>query len=223
MRTPCGAIGTFMVQDDASTSPCPMKHSLRSLALCAGVVAGIASHAQRLFDIGLKAGVGRDDLATDYAHSPVLGGSAGLFARVKAPLLPGAQGEVLLTTVGTHLNVEGYNKDLRTVALQVPLFAVLSIGPVELHAGGYYERYLTKNFINGGPVTIEGQEVSLDDLANDGYGALVGAGVHLARFYGGVRYNMGLGPLGNGLVLDDVHSRQLQLYIGFGFVGGAGL
>lgn len=196
-----------------------MNRAINLSLLCAALCANLTSQGQRLFDIGLKAALSHDDLSTDYSHTALLGGSAGLFARVKPPLLPGAQAEVLLTSVGTRVNVQGQSEDLRTLALQVPLFAVFSVGPVELHAGGYYERYLTKELLQGQPIMIEGQEVSLADLADDGYGAMVGAGLRLGHVYGGLRYNMGLDALGGGPLLGDVHSRQLQAYVGFGFVG----
>jgi len=173
---------------------------------------------QNLFDVGLKGGVNLDDLKTQYSHERILGGHFGLFARVKPPILPGVQGELLLTSLGTHARVEGYESDVRTVALQVPLFAVLAIGPVELHGGGYYERYLTKNFINELDFEIEGQPVEIADLADDGFGVLLGAGVRFGHFYAGARYNMGMDALGSPPFLDDLYNRQLQFYLGMGFL-----
>lgn len=173
---------------------------------------------QNLFDVGLKGGVNLDDLTTRYSHEAVLGGNFGLFARVKPPILPGLQGEVLLTSLGTHARVEGYESDVRTAAVQLPLFVVVAIGPVELHGGGYYERYLTKTFINDLDLEIEGQELEIADLADDGFGLLLGAGVRFGHFYAGARYNMGLDALGSPPFLDDVRNRQLQFYVGVGFL-----
>ncbi len=193
-----------------------MNNTIRSLLACTMLQAWVPAFTQNLFDLGFKGGLNRDDLATDYHHEGLLGGNIGLFARVKAPVFPGIQGEVLLSSLGAHARVEGYEADVRTVSLQVPLFAVLAFGPVELHGGGYYEHYLTKSFITDLDVQIEGQEIELADLADDGFGVLVGAGVRFRHFYAGLRYNMGMTPMGSAPFLDNVYSRQLQAYIGLG-------
>jgi hypothetical protein len=46
------------------------------------------ARAQHLFDMGLKGGIGQDDLSTSYAHSPLFGGHAGVFARVPPRCCP---------------------------------------------------------------------------------------------------------------------------------------
>src|SRR6187402_1809275 len=88
-----------------------------------------ALNAQRLFDLGLKGGVNMDDLSTSFSHSAILGGHFGLFARVKPPLLPGLQGEVLVSSLGSSVTFEGYQADVRSVDLQLPLFIVMPFGP----------------------------------------------------------------------------------------------
>lgn len=174
-----------------------------------------AAQAQ-LFDLGIKGGINQDDLRTNDAHQPLWGGHAGLFARVKPPILPGVQGEVLLTSLGSRVTAEGYTADLRTAAVQVPLFAVMAFGPAELHLGGYYDRYLTKSFDVDLDVDFGDATVSENDLADEGYGLLAGAGLRLGHFYGGARYLFGLHDLGNAEVLRGVRSQQLQIYIGLG-------
>lgn len=175
-----------------------------------------AAQAQ-LFDLGLKGGINQDDLKSKFQHEPLLGGNAGVFARIKPPILPGVQGELLISTLGTNVRAEGQELDLRTASLQAPLFLVMAFGPVELHAGGYYEKYLTKSFTTDLDVLIEGNTVRVADLADDGLGLLGGAGLRLGHFYAGARYLYGLEDVGSGPVLDGVRSRQVQAYIGFGF------
>ncbi|MGV3636191.1 MAG: outer membrane beta-barrel protein [Flavobacteriales bacterium] len=189
---------------------------MRTIVLSLTVMAGLAAQAQ-LFDLGLKGGLNRDDLRTGLTHEPLWGGHAGLFARVKPPVLPGVQGEVLLSSLGSRVSAEGYAADLRTAALQVPLFAVFSLGPAELHVGGYYERYLTKSF--DVELAVDIGDVTLDerDLADEGYGLLAGAGLRLGHFYAGARYLHGLEDLGNSTFFQGVRSQQLQFYIGLGF------
>lgn len=193
--------------------------SLRPLALGLVLTACTAPlHAQRPFDLGIKLGVNRDDLANSYAHTPLLGGHIGLFARVKAPLLPGVQAEALLSSMGTHVELFGSSADLRTAVLQVPVFALLSIGPAELHLGGYYTRQLAKDWDLSTDLQVEGTSITLDELNDGTFGLLAGAGVHLGHFYAHLRYNYGLQALGSGPYLGDVKERQVQLSIGWGFL-----
>ncbi len=183
-----------------------------TLAMC-------SVNAQGLFDIGLKGGVNMDDLVTSYRHESIIGGHAGIFARVKPPILPGVQGELLLTSIGSNVWVEGYEAEIRSVSARAPLFLIWGLGPAELHAGAYYERYLTEDIVRNFDVPVEDVPVELADLAEDGYGLLFGGGVHLGNFYGGLRYNMGLSSIGSGPFLDDVKNRQWQAYIGLSFIG----
>lgn len=171
----------------------------------------------QVFDLGIKGGVSRDDLTTTYQHEPLLGGNLGLFARVKAPIFPGIQGEVQLTSLGSNVTVEGYTAELRTLAVHTPLLAILAVGPVELHGGVYYEHYLTRRIATEFNIDIDGLPVEVGRLNDSGYGFLVGGGVRFGRFYAGARYNMGMEPMGSGPFLSDVYSRQVQGYIGVGF------
>ncbi len=195
-------------------SPRAMR-SFIPLALCASFLLAQQCSAQ-LFDLGIKGGVNQDDLRTSFNHTPLLGGNVGIFARVKPPILPGVQGELLVSTWGSRVSSLGYSADLRSATLQVPVFLVFSLGPVELHAGAYYDRYLTKEFKVDIDEVVDGQTITLDDLADNGYGLLGGAGVRFAHFYAGARYNFGLKDVGTGPILSDIQTRQIQAYIGIG-------
>ncbi|MEZ4789162.1 MAG: outer membrane beta-barrel protein [Flavobacteriales bacterium] len=188
---------------------------MRTTLLLLGLLLFAPSQAQ-LFDLGVKGGVNQDDLRTNYSHSALVGGHAGVFARVKPPILPGVQGEVLVTSLGSRVSVEGFRADLRTAAVQLPLFMVLSLGPAELHAGAYYDRYLTKEFHIDQSIDLGDASLSVNDLADDGYGLLGGAGLRLGHFYAGGRYLHGLQDLGAAELLRGVRSQQVQVYIGFG-------
>lgn len=194
--------------------PLPM----RTLFLLATVAIASVAHSQRLFDVGLKAGASLDDLRSSYRHEALVGGHIGAFVRLKPPILPGVQGEALLSTMGTRLHIEGNSVDLRSATLQLPLFLIFSLGPVELHAGGYYDKQLAKS-IDATVQLEEGSgEVQLEDLNDGGFGLLAGAGLHLGSFYAAARYNYGLDAIGRGPYLDDVRTEQIQLSIGWGFV-----
>ena len=190
---------------------------MRPLFLLLLAMIGHLAPAQRLFDIGLRAGANLDGLRTDPSPERTLGAHGGLFARVKPPLLPGLQGEALISSMGTPFNINEQRIQLRGTTLQVPLFLVLALGPVELHGGGYYDRLLSSG-LDATIITADGvQQLGRDDLSDSGYGLLAGAGLHLGRFYATARYNHGLDPIGRG-VLSDVRTAQLQFGIGWGFV-----
>lgn len=214
-RTPrpkvCDVLGM-----DAPTLPFGARAAVRRAFLCCTVgLPGLL--CAQLFDLGLKGGLSQDDLRTSYAHEALIGGHAGLFVRVKPPILPGGQGELLLNSFGSRITVNGVEGDLRSLALQVPLFVVFALGPVELHGGGYYERYLTQELATAFDVDLDDLPAEAGQLYEEGYGLLVGGGLRLGHFYAGVRYNMGMQALGTGPLLSDVRTRQLQAYLGFGF------
>lgn len=189
---------------------------MRSSIIILSLLLATSAGAQGLFDLGLKGGVNQDDLRTGLAHTPLIGGHGGAFVRVKPPILPGGQAEVLVSTLGTTVRVGEDQLDLRTASLQVPLFLVLALGPVELHAGGYYDRYLTKQIAAGTEYSFDGGTLQAGDLADDGAGLLGGLGLRLGHFYAGARYLHGMQDLGSGPVLQGVRNRQVQAYIGFG-------
>jgi hypothetical protein len=189
----------------------------RTILLCAQLgIAGcvpLQLAAQKVFDLGPMAGVSSDDLALGGASTEqVFGYHAGLFARVKPPLFPGIQGEALFTTVGTSATSDDPTEDLRFRFnyVQFPVFLVFSLGPAELHAGGYYGHPLSSD--------VEGlSDVVTPPEAQADYGLMGGVGLHLGRIYAGARYNLGLNDLGsNTPISDEVHNRQAQLYLGFG-------
>lgn len=197
---------------------CVMKPLLPLALFCSvSLVTNQPLQAQQIFDLGPKAGVSFDDLSSEASHTAVLGGHAGLFARVKPPLFPGVQGEVLLSTFGSDLEfAEATDAQARALAVQLPLFLVFSLGPAELHAGAYFNRTLTTN-VEGG-TTEEGVTLGTGDLEEDDHGILVGAGLHLGRIYAGIRYNHGLKDLGIG-VFDDARNRQAQIHLAYGLFG----
>lgn len=186
--------------------------SLSRSVLMVLALAPVSLYAQELFDFGFKAGVNSDDLSlSDVSTDQVVGWHAGVFARLKPPLFPGVQGEALFSTVGGDATAPGGTVNVRLNYLQLPVFLVFSIGPVELHAGGYYATPISSS-VRGTLGSLDG--AMLDDPGTD-HGLVGGAGLHLGRFYAGVRYNYGLQDLNTGAG-PDVHTRQGQLYMGFG-------
>jgi hypothetical protein len=183
---------------------------------CLSTFALQTASAQRLFDLGPKAGISYDDLSLSRSHIAVLGWQAGVFARLKPPLFPGVQGELLVTSMGSDITASnGGGTRVRSVALQVPVFAVFSIGPAEIHLGGYADKLL--NTTANSYTDADGTVHERGELTNGGYGLLLGGGLHLGSFYAGVRYNYGLNDISTGEgFLESAQNRQAQLYVAIG-------
>lgn len=186
------------------------------LCCCLALAAQHSAFGQRLFDLGPKAGISSNDLSVPESHDAILGWQGGLFARVKPPLLPGVQGEVLLSSLGSNIHFDGTSDvQVRALALQTPIFLVFGLGPLELHAGGYYD-FLLDTSEEGG-VDSEGEMQESGGFEEGEHGLLAGLGVHVGQLYAGVRYNYGLKSVGSGGgFLDDAGNRQAQAYIGIG-------
>jgi hypothetical protein len=194
-----------------------MRNALLLCFACAACMQ-LSAYGQKLFDIGIKGGVNLDDLSTDHAHTGVLGGEAGVFARVKPPLLPGAQAEALLSSSGASVTVDGQRAEVRALSLMLPVFILFSIGPLDLQAGAYYDVPLSRTWNISGTLTEEGNAVALDRSRPGTYGLLAGAAVHLGHLYLGARYNYGMQDLATGPYLSDIRERQTQFYLGWGFL-----
>jgi hypothetical protein len=193
-----------------------MRTLITATTLCLAMFAMQTASAQRLFDLGPKAGISYDDLSLSRSHIAVLGWHAGVFARLKPPLFPGVQGELLVTSMGSDIKPsDGGGTQVRSVALQVPVFAVFSIGPAEIHLGGYADKLLTTTA--NSYADADGTVHERGDLSNGGYGLLLGGGLHLGSFYAGVRYNYGLNDISTGEgFLASAQNRQAQLYVAIG-------
>jgi hypothetical protein len=191
---------------------------MRGMARWAVLAFGLlpALLAAQVFDLGLKGGIGLDDLRTDLPHEAVLGGHGGLFVRYK-PDHFGVQAEFQVNSLGSRVTVERERLELRSISMHLPVLLLLAHGPWELHSGFYFEKYLTMELATEFDVDVSDLPVDAGRLSGSGLGALVGAGVRSGHFYAGLRYNMGLQDIGTGPYLTDVRTRQWQAYLGFGF------
>ncbi len=181
-------------------------------------------YSQGSFDIGVKGGISRDRIQVNNVADlrGVTGHHAGLFARVKAPLTPGVQIELLYNTMGTDILVSdtsGADAQVRLNYLQLPLFLMFTLGPAELHFGGYGSYLLNSSISQPTAVQAEIQQLKDDQYMDVDYGLLGGVGVRLKSFYAGARYTIGLGTVGeaDNDILGNARNMQAQLYIGIGF------
>jgi hypothetical protein len=197
---------------------------IRNLILALLLLPCVHTQAQRLFDIGVKAGVSRDNIRLENVtdHRGVTGWHGGLFVRLKPPLAPGVQGELLYNTMGADIlgfdTVPG-SATIRLRYLQLPAFLVFTLGPAELHVGGYASHLLGSTITQPSAITGEIQQLRSNQFANVDYGLLGGAGIRLGSFYAGGRYTIGLGTVGDSdnNILGNARNMQAQLYVGYGF------
>ncbi len=186
-------------------------------------IASSQLRAQKLFDLGLKAGVSKDDIRMDNVADleGIVGWHAGMFFRLKPPVAPGVQLEALYNSMGTDvmLNDSLNDSHVRLQYLQAPLFLVFSIGPAELHVGGYASHLLNASIRHPQQVQEELVQLREDQFMDTDYGLLGGAGVRLGQLYLGARYTIGLGTIGaaDNDILRNARNAQAQFYLGIGF------
>jgi hypothetical protein len=188
------------------------------------IFTGTQLQAQDLFDIGMKGGISQDRISLQNVpeYSSVSGWHAGLFARVKPPLAPGAQVELLYNTMGADIlrfdTIEG-DASIRLRYLQLPAFLVFSLGPAEVHVGGYGSYLLGATITQPSAVVGEVQQLRSNQFMDMDYGLLGGLGLKLGSFYLGGRYTLGLGTVGaeDNNILRNARNMQGQLYLGYGF------
>ncbi len=182
-----------------------------------------ALQAQKLFDLGIKGGVSRDNIRLDNVadNTAIMGWHFGGFMRVKPPVAPGIQVEALYNSMGTDvraLDAQRESSELRLQYLQAPLFLVFSLGPAELHLGGYASHLMNASINQPAEVQQEIFELREDRIRDTDYGLLGGLGLKLGSFYMGARYTFGLGTVGEpeNVILHDARNMQAQFYIGIG-------
>lgn len=189
------------------------------LSFCATQV-----EAQKLFDIGIKGGVSKDNIRMDNVAGleGIIGWHGGMFFRLKPPVAPGVQLEALYNSMGTNVVLNDSlmgDSEVRLQYLQAPLFLVFSIGPAELHIGGYASHLLNASIRH--PLQVQEEVVALreNQFMDTDYGLLGGFGVRLGQVYLGARYTIGLGTIGaaDNDILRNARNAQAQFYLGIGF------
>lgn len=183
----------------------------------------VSANAQRIFDLGFKAGISRDDITLENVadHTTILGWQAGVFARVKPPLTPGLQAEVLYNNTGSDLRLTdamASDANIRLQYVQVPLFLVFSLGPAEIHLGAYGSHLLNASITNPLAIHEEYQALRANEFQDTDYGLLGGAGFRAGRIYAGARYLIGLGTIGaaDNNILRNARNMQAQFHVGYG-------
>lgn len=175
-----------------------------------------------LIRFGVKGGIQQrePDFGSAFSTQPI-GLHGGLFLRIAPPVGMGGQLEVLYTEKNTPVQNGDEVTNVRLNYVEVPLFVVFPLGPIDLQLGGYGSKLLSSDL--GGLVqdVSEGVELSADDLNESDYGLLGGVAVNIGRWQAGVRYTYGLCSVddsGDFTMANGDNNRQAQFSLGYALI-----
>lgn len=172
---------------------------------------------------GVKGGIQQRnlDLGSAFRTQP-MGIHGGLYLRIAPPVGIGGQLEVLYTEKNTPVQNGNEVTNVHLNYVEVPLFAVFPLGPLDLQFGGYASKLLSTDLKGlAEQVGQEGVQLGAGDLNDTDYGLLAGAALNLGRWQAGVRYTYGLCSVDNSGSFDLVdgdNNRAAQFYLGYALI-----
>jgi len=202
-----------------------MEKLIRFSLLIALASLGAMAFAQSfpLVRFGVKGGIQQRslDLGSAFKTEP-MGIHGGLYLRIAPPVTMGGQLELLYMEKNTPVQNGDEVTNVRLNYLEVPLFVVFPLGPLDLQFGGYGSKLLSTDL--GGlaqQLTEEGVQLSADDLNDSDYGLLGGVAANIGRLQAGIRYTYGLVSVDGGgsfNMADGNNNRQAQFYLGYALI-----
>ncbi len=176
-----------------------------------------------LVRFGVKGGIQQRELdfSSVFSTRP-LGVHGGLYLRIAPPVGVGGQLELLYSEKNMPVQDGNEEGNIRLSYMEIPLFAVMRLGPIDLHFGGYGSKLLSTDL--GGlaeQVGEEGVQLSADDLKESDYGLLGGAAANMGRWQVGARYTYGLVSVDEGGAFDMTNgenNRQAQFFLGYALI-----
>jgi hypothetical protein len=188
--------------------------------------------------IGVKAGLNFAQLYVDQPNAEdenmKLGYHFGLFGKIPLANFLALQPEVLFTNVGSKITYGGSDlADLIGIEsgevrfnlnyVQVPVAAVINIGPLNVHAGPYLAYLVSanvKDLKSSDLNSTDIKELNTDDFNKIDYGLVGGLAVDLKGLTIGARYNHGWREIGEsglaGRLTNDSKNSVAQVYLGIG-------
>ena len=162
--------------------------------------------------IGIKGGLnlgkftGDDvnDIADELDEKYQMGYSAGAFISIPFGELFSLRPEVLFTNNGAKYESSQEGAELKMVMsmnwLNVPVLAVVNLGPVKVFAGPYFDLFLSgKTKIEatyGGETFDEEEDIDKEEISSFVYGAVAGAALGIGNMMDiELRYSQGLSTL----------------------------
>jgi hypothetical protein len=188
---------------------------------------------------GFKGGLNFSQLYVDQPNAEdenmKLGYHLGIFGKIPLTNFLALQPEVLYTNVGSKikyggsdlaeaLGIESGEVRFNLNYVQVPVAAVINIGPLNIHAGPYLAYLVSANVKDlkaSDQEATDIKDLDTDDFNRIDYGLVGGLAVDLKGLTIGARYNHGLREIGdNGLagrLTNDSKNSVAQVYLGIGF------
>lgn len=177
---------------------------------------------------GIKGGLNISNFIVneEVAARNIKGGvHGGVFVKIPVTDFFAVQPEVLFTSKGAKYEVGTIDGEVRLNYLEVPVLAVINIGPFNVHAGPYWSYLINTKYryeqADNAIVVEDSQKSFFKDFE---FGLAAGLGIEIDRVHVGARYNFGLSkieePFQVGMVnVDniDLKNSVLQLYAGFSF------
>jgi hypothetical protein len=182
----------------------------------------VSAQSLPLVRFGVKGGIQQRELnfGSAFKTQPI-GIHGGLFLRIAPPVGMGGQLEVLYAEKNTPVQNGDEVTNVRLNYIEVPLFAVMRLGPIDLQLGGYGSKLLSTDLGGLAQEVSEGVQLSADDLNESDYGLLGGAAANIGRWQAGVRYTYGLCSVDNSgdfSMVDGDNNRQAQFYLGYALI-----
>ncbi len=150
---------------------------------------GSQVRAGDLVALGLKGGISNNWARTNTPGvedniNSYLGYQVGAYTRINLPIVMGIKGEVLYTAKGFNAESQGFEQEVRTGWVEIPLLLSFGLaGKVELDIGPQFSFLVSKNYSDN-----FGSGLSFDDVF-DGYGSTeiglaIGADVNIIKRLG---------------------------------------
>jgi hypothetical protein len=188
---------------------------------------------------GFKGGLNFSQLYVDQPNAEdenmKLGYHLGIFGKIPLTNFLALQPEVLYTNVGSKikyggsdlaeaLGIESGEVRFNLNYVQVPVAAVINIGPLNIHAGPYLAYLVSANVKDlkaSDQEATDIKDLDTEDFNRIDYGLVGGLAIDIKGLTIGARYNHGWREIGdNGLagrLTNDSKNSVAQVYLGIGF------
>lgn len=172
---------------------------------------------------GIKAGLNVSNLYIDEVNdeNARIGFNGGFYGQILSSEVFALQPELLFSTRGSEAQYDGLiDQTIRFNLnyIDLPVLAVIKLGPsAEIHGGLYGSYLVNANIKYNGDISNGGEELDRDNFKSYDYGLSAGFGLNFGAMQIGARYNYGLVQIADSnsarTVLGDSKNSAAQLYL----------